>query len=160
MPETIWVTLLHAEPKTSSRGDYYLFIGSDENNTRYKIMSDLSHKVQFVHYLAALKSGKEIMMPVVPRSKEGWYQIDFRYVDRQPLATKELLRPRQTSVDPVKRNFSTMPNTKRQGFTITEDYARKADTMVKRLNYGSKSDFYADAMAHYIDLCEHMDQVC
>lgn len=161
-PSVTWVIPRHVEFKTNSRSDYYAFYAYDRNYKRYRIFSDIRFKPRFIHFLAAVEAGVEMWMPIEPKGDTGFWQIAIDYVDEEPptVSQEKAVKPLQLSFEPTRRSFSSMPATKKQTFSITEDYATKADKMAKRLQYSTKSDYLANVVANHLDLCDQMDAIC
>jgi hypothetical protein len=157
-----WVSPRHAELKKNEHGQYYAFYAHDQDFKRYRVFSDAQFKPRFIHFLAAIEAGAKIWMPIEPKKDAGLWQIAIEHVDDEPPSfnRKEDSAPAQLSFEPICRSFSTMPVTRKQTFLITEDYAQKASVMAKKLQFPTKSDFLANVIASYLDLCDKMNKIC
>lgn len=100
-------------------------------------------------------------MPIEPKKESGLWQIALEHVDDEPPVSREdkERRPMQLSFEPVRRTFSSMSAVKKQSFLITEDYAEKATTMSRKLQFPTKSDFLANVVANHLDLCDKMNEI-
>jgi hypothetical protein len=82
-------------------------------------------------------------------------------VDDEPPSVKtDSTAPIQLSFKHPRRNFASMTGTKKQTFVITDNYAKKADKMAKKLQFSTKSDFLANVVADHLDLCDKMETIC
>ncbi len=160
---TVWVVPYIVELKTNRQGkDYYAFVAVDENFRRYRVFSDASCKGRLVHFIAAIEANAKVWMPILPKKDPGLWYVSLDEVDDEPPLdiTISEKKPIQLSFEPSRRNFVAMGAKKKQSFVITDDYAKKADCMTKRLQFDTKSDFLANIVANQLDMYEKMDAIC
>jgi hypothetical protein len=111
--------------------------------------------------LAAIEAGVEVWMPIEPKRDPGLWQVALDHVDDEPPSVKtDSTAPIQLSFKHPRRNFASMTGTKKQTFVITDNYAKKADKMAKKLQFSTKSDFLANVVADHLDLCDKMEAIC
>jgi hypothetical protein len=156
-----WVNPRHVDFRSNDHGEYYAFIAIDRQFKRYRIFSDARFKARFVHFLAAIDAGVELWMPIEPKKEPGLWQLALDHVDDEPpAAPSDDSAPRQLSFAPPRRNFSSKVNSKKQTFTISNDYAQKADIMAKKLKFDTKANYLANVIANHLDLCDTMEAIC
>ena len=158
----LWVRPLYAERKSGSQGPFYVIHATDQQyTTSYRVYCDDRIKGSIVRFLAAIDAKVETWMPIEPKNKEGCWRVCLGEIDAAPPAA--ITRNQQLSLPlsfEKRRNFSCMQHTKKQTFTITEDYAAKVDKLVTRFGYLTKSDYIANVIANHADLCDQMDAIC
>jgi hypothetical protein len=160
-PSPTWVKPLLFTFHNSQHGGYYAFIAIDQKFNRYRIFSDARFKSWFVHFLAAIEAGAESWMPIEPKKEPGLWQLALDHVDDEPpVVASNDSAPKQLSFTPPRRNFSSKVNSRKQTFVISNDYAKKADEMAKKLQFDTKSNYLANVIANHLDLCDTMETIC
>jgi hypothetical protein len=160
---TIWVVPRMVELKTNKQGnEYYAFIAIDKNFKRYRVFSDACFKGRLIHFISAIEANVQVWMPILPKKDPGLWYVSLDEVDDEPPVNmvESEKKPIQLSFESSRRNFVAIGANKKQTFVITDDYAKKADHMTKRLQFDTKSNFLANIVANQLDMYEKMDAIC
>jgi hypothetical protein len=160
-----WVTGRHCEEKTAKNGSSYFFIiGVTENLERRKIFVDKRHEADVAHFIWGIKNGKEVKIPIYPdQHVNGRWRVEFDAVDATPPKEKILVNPINkmlvNQLTFVSSNAPCMANHKtKQSFKLDSQYVKKVETLAGRQKI-TKSDFYAKAVSHFLDLEDYADTI-